>query len=394
MNNDNGLPPLDPNVTPENSAPAPMAPPPPAYNPYDVPAVGGVKSGSGLKVGIVILLGLLTLLVPLGLFKIGSPHPCGDDRAKKGECVIVQTPSGCTPSVFSMESEFLTCKMVGAVGNEDFKAKNPSKWESCNALNEKIKAQKGFKCYAPAAVLKAKAKGGKLPDPMDMPPLEVQKMSALNSVSSSTITSDMVFTVITILIILGLMAGAAFFSHKKNREGFLHVSGVFLVGIFAAFIYRYYVAGFYSGDIVVMMIALLGVVPMIMMAVSREGKLGTAMGIAQGQGGDYAIDTSKKDVVPPSEALSAAEATKFERMAMKHTAAWEIAFILGFITLVLSLLPIGLVSMGKTSNADSAMKKEAAKLTSLVKKKESATTDVNVDVGEGGSGEDGEGDED
>lgn len=392
MNTDNGLPPLDPNQNPGNS---PNLPPAPSYTPpssYDIPA-GNVKSVSGLQVAIVLMLGVMTLLVPLGLYKIGSPTPCTPGMEKKGECVVVAAPSDCTPSVFFMESEFLTCKMIGAIGSEDFKNKNPGKYDDCAKLADKVKNQKGLKCYATAEILKAKIKSAKKPDPMEMPPMDVQKMSALNSLSPSTLTSDLVFTILIVILLLVIMTGASFFAHKKNREGYIHITGVFLIGIFVAYIYRYYVAGFYSGDIVVLMLSLIGAVPMVIIAVSKEGKLGSAKSIPDATPGDYVVDSSVKEAPVPSEALDSTEATKFEKMGMKHTGIGETLFILGFIALVLSLLPIGLVSMGKTSNADANMKKEANKLTSLVKKKAAPSADVNVDVGGSGEeGEEGEGD--
>ena len=395
MSDMNGLPPEAPNTPPMDMPPpnADLQPPmgmPPQQN-FSAPMggmsmepAGNIGGGNGMKIGVLVMLAALTLLVPLGLYKIGSPHPCDPKREKAGECKILQSvPAGCTPSRFSMESEYLTCKMVGAVENEAFKASNPGKYEACMSLHAKVTSSK-FKCYALPGLLK-KGPKGKVADPFKMPPLDVQKLSILNALGSGTLTQDLIFTILTTILLLAGMAFASFSAHKKNRDSFIWITAVFVVGMFAAYLYRYLVAGFYSGNVVVLLISLLGGVPIAVIVMGKMGKLGTT-GTDMPVPGEYVIEVKPAPSVP-EEAITAAEATKFEKLALRNTPVLTKVFILGFISLVLMLLPIGLYSMGKTSKADSAMKKEAMKLTSLVKKKATAEkSDVGAEE-EGGEGE-------
>ena len=131
MSNDLGLPPT-PDQNPGQAPQPPMdggfAPPPmmggQAPMMMGAPGGGGFGGSMGIRAGIGIMLGALTLLVPLGLYKIGSPTACSGKRLKNGECKIIATPSACSPSVFNMESQYLTCRMVGAINSEQFKSKN------------------------------------------------------------------------------------------------------------------------------------------------------------------------------------------------------------------------------------------------------------------------------
>ncbi len=395
MSDMNGLPPEVPNVPPQGNAPFAdlQAPPPPGspmqqnmYSGGMEPGGGNISGGNGMKFGVLIMLAAMTLLVPLGLYKIGSPHACNAKREKAGECkVLTNIPDGCTPSRFAEESEYLTCKMVGAVENEAFKEANAGKYDACMKLHAKITNSK-FKCYALPGLLK-KGPKGKSPDPFKMPPLEVQKLSILNSLSGDAMFQDLLFTILTMLLLLGGMAFAAFSAHKKNRDSFIWITAVFVVGIFAAYVYRYLIAGFYSGNIVVLIISLLGGIPIAVIVMGQVGKLGTTGQEGAPPPGEFVVEV-KAPAPVPEEPISMAEATRFEKMALRNTSIGEKVFILGFISLVLMLLPIGLYSMGKTSKADSAMKKEAAKLTSLVKKKATASSsDVGAtDEGTGGEG--------
>ncbi|MBU1240920.1 hypothetical protein KKF84_04455, partial [Myxococcota bacterium] len=233
---------------------------------------------------------------------------------------------------------------------------------------------------------------GKSPDPFKMPALEVQKLSILNSLGEQSLSQDLIFTILTMLVLLGGMAFASFSAHKKNRDSFIWITAVFVVGIFAAYIYRYMVAGFYSQNVVVLIISLLGGVPIAVIVMGKMGRLGTTGQDSAVAPGEFTMEVKAPPAVP-QDAISMSEATRFEKMALKNTSLGEKVFILGFISLVLMLLPIGLYSMGKTSKADSAMKKEAQKLTSLVKKKATASTsDVGAEEEAGGANNaDGEG---
>jgi hypothetical protein len=99
----------------------------------------------------------------------------------------------------------------------------------------------------------------------------------------------------------------------------------------------------------------------VVIGLSKQGKLGVATSISKVQGGDYKFENIQERTDVPEDALTKTEATRFELMAMQHTPILQIVFILGFICLVLTLLPIGLHNMGKSSQADTTMKKQAKK---------------------------------
>ncbi|MGM0596409.1 MAG: hypothetical protein ACQES9_05155 [Myxococcota bacterium] len=398
MNNENGNSTNQPNqpVGQDPGQPGPVAgqnpgqPPAPVNNPMSTGQMGSPtpmsSPGGGsswaipmwLKLGVLLMLCAISLLVPMGLLKIGAPTACSDIRQERGECkVLSSTPDNCSPSVFNMESEYLTCRMVGAIKNETFAAKNPGKAESCNALHEKV-SEKGYRCYAIGQMLKKNSKGEK-PDPFEMPPLKVQKLSVLNSVSSSTLTKDFIFTILIVLLLMAGMAIAAFLAHKKNREAFIWVAGVYIIGIFAGYLFRYFVAGFYKSEFIIMIISMLGAVPIVVIGLSKQGKLGLATSLSKAQGGDYKYESVEERTDVPEDALAKTEATRFELMAMQHTPILQIVFILGFIGLVLTLLPIGLHNMGKSSQADSSMKKQAKKAISKQNREERKGSVKKVD---------------
>ena len=405
MNDQNGMQPLEP----QNQNP--MPPPPPAGGQFDYGSTGSSygspgpnKFGSSMSNMLLIGVGLsfITLIIPLGMFKVGSPTPCSGDRLKNKECVVIDNATDCTPKMFALESEYLTCKMVGAFASPDFKEIDKkfaedyaSKAETCGKLNDVVRKNNGFKCYATEAMFVGKTgKDGKGPDVLGMAPMEVQKLSVLSSVSDSVLSRDMAFTILIFILLLLIMAGAAYMSHKKNRDGFIHVAGVFLVGMFAAYLYRYYVAGFYSGDIVVMIVALLGVGPLVAIAMAATGRIGKMREeMPSMSGGEYKLNPPEVEKPIPMEALPVSEATRFERMAMEHTPISRALFTLGFIAMVLSLMPIGLLAMGKSSNANANMQKEAKVSTMMRKNAEEATTsEGGSDTEEGGGAEvDGEG---
>jgi uncharacterized membrane protein YgcG len=403
MNDQNGMQPLEP----QNQNPMPPAPTGGGqfdYNPsgsYGGPGASqmGTKMSSKLLYGVG--LGIMILIVPLGMFKIGSPTPCSGDRLKNKECVVIDNAAGCTPKMFSLESEYLTCKMVGAYASPEFKEidkkfaeENASKAESCSKLNDEIRKSNGFKCYATEAMFVGKTgKDGKGPDVLAMAPLDVQKLSVLSSVSDSVLTRDMAFTIIIFVILLIIMAAAAYTAHKKNRDGFIHVAGVFIVGIMVAYFYRYYVAGFYQGDIVVLVLSLAGVIPAVVIAMAAAGRIGKLREDAPPLGGgEYRLGAPEVEKPVLMDVLPVSEATRFERMAMEHTNIGRSLFTLGFIAMVLSLIPIGLLGMGKSSNANANMQKEAKVSTMMRKSAEEATTsDSGGDIEEGGGVESPEG---
>jgi uncharacterized membrane protein YgcG len=403
MNDQSGMPPIEP----QNQNPMP----PMGGGQFDYqPPVGPPPSNLGSSMGAKLLyglgLGIMVLIVPLGMFKIGSPTPCAGDRLKNGECVVINEAPGCTPKQFSLESEYLTCKMVGAFASPDFKEIDKKfaedyagKAEACGKLNDEVRKNNGFKCYATEAMFVGKlGKDGKGPDTLAMAPLDVQKLSVLSSVSDSVLTKDMAFTIIIFILLLIIMAAAAFMAHKKNREGFIHVAGVFLVGIFAGYIYRYYVAGFYQGDVVVVILSMLGAIPAVVIAMSAAGRIGKMREEIPTLGaGEYKLAPPEAEKPVITEALPVREATRFERMAMEHTSIFQALFIIGFISLVLSLMPIGLMAMGKSSNANANMQKEA-KISTMMRKSadEATSSDSMADTEEGGGadapeGEGGEG---
>lgn len=390
MNDQSGMPPFEP----QNQNPMP----PVGGGQFDYQPVGPTPSNLGSSMGAKLLyglgLGIMVLIVPLGMYKIGSPTPCSGDRLKNGECVVLDNAPGCTPKQFSLESEYLTCKMVGAFASPDFKEIDKKfaedyagKAETCGKLNDEVRKNNGFKCYATEAMFTGKlSKGGKAPDSLAMAPLEVQKLSVLSSVSDSVLTRDMMFTIIIFILLLIVMAAAAYMAHKKNREGFIHVAGVFLVGIFAGYIYRYYVAGFYQGDVIVVVLSMLGAIPAVVIAMSAAGRIGKSREETSMLGaGEYKLAPPEPEKPVITEALPVSEATRFERMAMEHTSIFQSLFIIGFTLMVLSLMPIGLMAMGKSSNANANMQKEAKVSTMMRKSAEEATSsESSAELEEGG----------
>jgi hypothetical protein len=403
MSDLNGLPPDAPfgteggNPSPMGTDPQPpnnfspdqsMMPPPVGGGYSPTPGGGGFQVSNATKFGTVIMLAFMTLLIPMGLYKIGSPHPCEGKKAKTGECIVLaQVPASCTPSRFAEESEYITCKMVGAINNDIFKATKPDHFAKCMKLHGMIKSSK-FKCYGIPGVMK-KDKNGKTKDPFTMAPLDVQKFSILNSLSKETLSGDFIFTMLTMILILIGMAIAAYFANKKNRDSFLWITGVFLIGMTSAYIYRYSIAGFYNNNIVVMLIALVGMIPVAVIAMGKNGKMGILTSESDHvPPGDH-VYVIKAPPVVPEDALAPEETTKFQKMGLQNTPIFTKIFILGFIGMVLGLIPIGLQSMGKSSSRASAMDKEAAKMSSLVRKK-AAAKGSNVDLNEDEEGDDDE----
>ncbi len=396
MNDQTGMPPLEPQN--QNA----MPPAPPAGGQFDYGSMGSYGSqgpapeGTKLttKLWYFIGMGVMTLIIPLGMYKIGTPAPCEGDRLKNKECVVIAEPAGCTPARFNMEAAFLTCKMVGAFAAPDFKEIDKKfaedyadKAEACSKLNTEIVKSNGFKCYATEPMFAGKlGKDGKGPDVLSMPPLDVQKMSVLASMPASVLNGDMVFTIIIFITILLLMGAAGYMAHKRHRDGFLHVCGVFLVGILAAYIYRYYIAGFYQGNVMVLIFSLLGAIPLVVIAMSAVGRIGRMKEEAVMLGaGDYKLDAPVPERPVITEALPMGEATRFERMAMEHTPIARSVFTIGFIAAVLSLMPIGLLAMGKSSSANAKMQKEAKVSTLMRKNAEEATSsDGAADTEAGG----------
>jgi uncharacterized membrane protein YeaQ/YmgE (transglycosylase-associated protein family) len=380
-----------------------MPPAPPTGGQFDYGSMGSSYGSSGpapagtkliTKLWYFIGMGVMTLIIPLGMYKIGTPAPCEGDRLKNKECVVVAEPADCTPSRFNMESAFLTCKMVGAFASPDFKEidkkfaeDNPDKAAACSKLNDEVVKSNGFKCYATSAMFVGKiGKDGKGPDVMGMPPLDVQKMSVLASMPSSVLSGDMLFTIIIFITIMLLMGAAGYMAHKKHRDGFLHVCGVFMIGMLAAYIYRYFLAGFYQGNVMVLIFSLLGAVPLVVIAMSAAGRIGRMKeeNIIVGAG-DYKMGAPVPEKPVITEALPVREATRFERMAMEHTPIMRSVFTIGFIALVLSLMPIGLLAMGQSSNANAKMQQEAKVSTMMRKNAEEATSsDSTAETEEGG----------
>ena len=418
MNDQTGMPPLEPQNQNE------MPPAPPTGGQFDYGSMGSYGSqgptpqGTKLttKLWYFLGMGIMTLIIPLGMYKIGTPAPCEGDRLKNKECVVIAEPEGCTPSRFNMESAFITCRMVGAFAAPDFKEidkkfaeENADKAQACVKLNQEVVKTNGFKCYATEAMFVGKlGKDGKGPDVMSMPPLDVQKMSVLFSMPASVLNGDMIFSILIFIVILLLMGAAGYMAHKKHRDGFLHVCGVFMVGMLAAYIYRYYVAGFYQSNIVVLIASLLGVIPLVVIAMSAVGRIGRMKeeNVMVGAG-DFKLGAPVPERPVITEALLVSEATRFERMAMEHTPIGRSLFTIGFIALVLSLMPIGLLAMGQSSNANAKMQKEAKVATLMRKNAEEATssdgsaeTEAGGEIaapeegaGEGGAGGAGEGGE-
>ena len=85
--------PPQPDMMPQNQG---FQPPMPVGNSSQISGI------SKLLIGVMVMLGIMILIVPMGLFKIGSPTPCTGDRAKNGECKVIATPSGCTPKRFTL----------------------------------------------------------------------------------------------------------------------------------------------------------------------------------------------------------------------------------------------------------------------------------------------------
>lgn len=101
--------------------------------------------------------------------------------------------------------------------------------------------------------------------------------------------------------------------------------------------------------------------------------------------GEYKLAPPEPEKPVITESLPVSEATRFERMAMEHTPVFQSFFIIGFIVLVLSLMPIGLMAMGKSSKANAAMQKEAKISTMMRKSAEEATaSDSSAEIEEGG----------
>ena len=102
MSDMNGLPPDDPfgteggnpspmGIDPPNPMSAPPDPsmmPPPMSGGYPQQPTGGFELSMGTKIGTLIMLGTMTLLIPMGLYKIGSPAACTAGRAKSGDCIV------------------------------------------------------------------------------------------------------------------------------------------------------------------------------------------------------------------------------------------------------------------------------------------------------------------
>lgn len=403
MNDQTGFPPFDS----QNPNPMPPIPsgfdynPMGSYPPTSMPKEMGSSKSAIFVYGV--FLALITLIVPVGMFKVGAPAPCEGERLKNKECVIVENAEGCTPRLFSLESEYLTCKMMNAYAPPDYKEIDKkfaetyaSKATTCAELNNEVRKNNGLKCFATGAI--AKAKGGKAPNVMEMAPLEVQKLSLLNSISSSTLNQDLLFTAFLFIVVLIMMGAAAFMAHKKHRDGFLHIVAVFILGIFVSYLYRYYAGGFFEGNIIILILSLVGIIPVAIIAMSAAGHIGKSrddiamMNVSST--GEYVLLPPQPEPPVPSEPLAISEATRFERMAMEHTPLPRAIFTLGFIALVLSLMPIGLVSMGKSSNANARMQEEA-RVSALIRKssEEATTTDSSTEIEEGGGVEAPEGSE-
>jgi hypothetical protein len=401
MNNDNGLPPLEPINTDNPPPPAgseqlpppgsdPGLPPPQNFSmSYDTPKASGNIHGSfNKKLAIVAVISLFSLLVPMGLYKIGSPAGCSEADAKKGNCVIVKASPKCSPKVFLLESQYLECKMVG-YGSPEFLEKSKVKHDRCVNLENTVK-NKGFRCYATEAILKKKFPTMKEKDlkvfAFKSEPLAIQKLSALNSIPKDALFTDFVFTMLLMLVLLIFMGVAAYLSHKKNKEKFIYVVGVFGIGMIASLSYRFYVAGFYNGEVVILLISLLGAIPIAFVTMGASGKIGRASPVIIPSGDDPLYELKPPEPPKPviEEAVLKAEATKFEKMALQHSKAGDIITIALLLIGSFYLMIMGLGEMGKSSKASSKMDEQSANLMKMKKKKNQPTSDDFDEEGENG----------
>ncbi len=365
------------------------------------------KGSAGLRWGTGIMLGAMILLIPLGLYKIGSPAPCTPERQKRGECTVLPAvPDKCTPSAFSEDVKGLNLLMTNLIdrktkesiknGNLVLETKPVGDEEEGGEVERVVFPRNPYdlRCFAAPGLIKFKYKNSKKMDIIDIPELDILKMNALTNVDPSLLSKDLIMTILIMILLMGLMGFAGWTAIKKDIDGYGYIFGVFFIGFLAAYLYRYYVAAFYTQDIVVLLLSLLGAIPIGMLMAAKPKKqevvipdymYGTA-------GRQYVLEPGPVQIEDVSYGeLDPSQMTPFIRDVMKKDYL-SISLVGGFLLVVLSLIPIGLIGMSKTSNANQAMQKEAAKLSMLVKKRADQEASFDMGTEDDGGDADDEGD--